>query len=326
MRLSPLARNALLTALVLALAGAAAGFLKFKKFVDEDPRLCATCHTASPEFSLWLSGRHKSVACQKCHHSTPEQGVAMMRAFLAGKKPRGQHADVQVGACAGCHLSHDPKWPQIGGSRGHRVHYEEQKIACVKCHASSVHGFEPVSAACVECHGKHLVGLAGMSKLHCFACHEFLTTEAGLRPTRRDCLRCHTAQGINAPMSDHGGAMEMTCAACHKPHAPAGQTVAGCTTCHTQMQKGGLHGRKGHAACLDCHRPHTWTATAAGCVRCHGKAAAHAAGRGCLECHLFGGAPLPRRAPEPAAVPAAAPTAAPAAGAAGGSGPAGRAP
>jgi hypothetical protein len=311
MRLSPVTRNVLLASAAVLLVACAVGFLRFKRFVDEDPRLCATCHTASPEFSLWLGGSHKSVACQKCHHATPEQGVAMLRAFLAGKAPAG-HAEVEVGACAACHLSHDPKWPQIGGSRGHTVHVEQQGIACVRCHASSVHGFQPVQAACVGCHGQHVVGQSGMTNLHCFACHEFLTTEPGLRPTRRDCMRCHTAQGIHAPMSDHGGAMEMACASCHKPHAPAGQTVVACTTCHTQMSKGGLHAAKGHGRCLDCHHPHTWTATAAGCARCHGKAADHASGRLCLECHLFGGAPLPPRTPPPAS-PADAP--------AGGSGP-----
>jgi hypothetical protein len=316
MRLSPVTRNVLVAVVAVLVVGGTASFLRFKRFVDEDPRLCATCHQASPEFSLWLGGSHRSVSCQKCHHATPEEGVAMLRAFLAGKKPAGQHAAVEVGACAACHLSHDPKWPQVGGSRGHRVHFEEQKIACVRCHAASVHGFEPVQAACIECHGKHLVGQAGMSNLHCFACHEFLTTEPGLRPTRRDCMRCHTAQGIHAPMSDHGGAMEMACASCHKPHAPPGQTVVACTTCHTQMTQGGLHARKGHAACLDCHEPHTWTAEDRACARCHATAAGHAKGKGCRECHAFGGAPLPpRTAPETAAPAARPPPGAPTVGA-----------
>src|SRR5512140_3904403 len=92
------------------LAGAAAvaafalglGFLRFKRFVDEDPRLCATCHRSSPEFALWLGGTHRSVACQSCHHSSPKQGVAMLGAFVAGKKPKGEHAEVEVGACAAC--------------------------------------------------------------------------------------------------------------------------------------------------------------------------------------------------------------------------------
>jgi hypothetical protein len=298
MRLTPGTRNLLLGGAALLALVAVLGGLRFKKFVDEDPRLCATCHRASPEFSVWLEGSHRSVSCQKCHHSTPEQGVAMLRAFLAGKKPQGRHAEVEVGACAGCHLSHDPRWKQVGGSRGHRVHVEGQHIACVTCHATSVHGFEPVSATCVGCHGKHLVGVSGMQKLHCFACHEFLTTEPGLRPTRRDCLRCHTAQGINAPMGDHGGAMEMACAACHKPHAPPGQALVACAGCHTQMKKGGLHARAGHARCLDCHKPHLWKAGTSACAACHAEASGHAEGKACAACHAFGGAPLPRPIPE----------------------------
>ena len=288
-------RNLLIAAAAILFLAGVGGFLRFKKFVDEDPRLCATCHRASPEFSLWLSGSHKSVSCQKCHHATPEQGVAMLRAFVAGKMPQGKHAEVEVGACAACHLSHDPRWPQIGGSRGHRIHVDQQHIACVKCHAASVHGFEPVSSACVTCHGKHLVGVAGMTKLHCFACHEFLTTDSGLRPTRRDCMRCHTAQGIHAPMADHGGTMEMACAACHKPHAAPGQGMVACTSCHKEMRKGGLHQRAGHQRCIDCHTPHTWKAEPAACLRCHAQASSHAKDRACASCHGFGGAPLPTR-------------------------------
>jgi predicted CXXCH cytochrome family protein len=298
MRLGHRSRNLLIAGSALLLVAVLGGFLRFKKFVDEDPRLCATCHRASPEFALWLGGSHRDVSCQKCHHSTQEQGVAMLRAFLAGRKPQGKHAEVEVGTCAGCHLSHDPRWKQIGESRGHKVHFEERGIACVRCHATSVHGFEPVSSTCVSCHGKHLVGVTGMEKLHCFACHEFLTTEPGLRPTRRDCMRCHTSQGINAPMSDHGGVMEGACAACHKPHAPPGQALMVCTGCHKEMKKGGLHARGGHARCLDCHRPHTWKTEPAGCLRCHAQAAGHAEKKACAACHGFGGAPLPPRAVE----------------------------
>jgi len=297
MSLGPSTRNLLIAAAAVLLVAGLGGFLRFKKFVDEDPRLCATCHRSSPEFSLWLAGSHKTVSCQKCHHATPEQGVAMLRAFLAGKMPAGKHAEVEVGACAACHLSHDPRWPQIGASRGHRLHVDQQKIACVKCHAASVHGFEPVSSACVECHGKHLVGVAGMTRLHCFACHEFLTTETGLRPTRRDCMRCHTAQGIHAPMADHGSAMEMACASCHKPHAPPGQGMLACVNCHKEMRKGGLHKLAGHQRCTACHQPHTWRAEDPSCLACHAKARAHAAGKACAACHAFGGAPLPPRAP-----------------------------
>ncbi len=271
------------------------GFLRFKRFVDEDPRLCATCHRSSPEFALWLGGTHRSVACQRCHHATSRQGVAMLGAFVAGRRPRGEHAEVEVGACASCHFSHDPQWPQVGGSRGHRIHVETKKIACVRCHAASMHGFEPVAAKCKECHGEHAVHVGKMQQLHCFACHDFLTTEPGLRPTRRDCLRCHTREGIHAPMNDHGAAMEMSCAACHRPHARDGRTLAPCTDCHRRsaMAKGGLHAKSAHATCLDCHAPHVWTAGQSVCARCHAGAAKHAEDKSCIACHSFRGAPRP---------------------------------
>jgi hypothetical protein len=294
----PWSRNAKTLAGGLAALAAFAlvlGTFRFKRYVDEDPRLCATCHRASPEFALWMGGSHRAVSCQKCHHASPEQGLAMLRSFLAGKSPAGKHAAVEVGACASCHFSHDPRWPQVGGSRGHRIHYEQNKIACIRCHAASMHGFEPVAAKCQECHPGHAVGVEKMEALHCFACHEFLTDEPGLRPTRRDCMRCHTAQGIHAPMS--GSEAKMECASCHKPHRPKGETLAACRECHVPaaMAQGGLHARAGHATCLACHKPHVWTADASGCARCHAKAAAHAGGKGCLACHGFQGAPLPAR-------------------------------
>jgi hypothetical protein len=298
MKLGPSLRNLAFGLVSLAAFAAVLGFLRFKQYVDEDPRLCATCHRSNPEFALWIGSSHRDVACQRCHHSTPEQGLAMLRAFVAGKKPSGRHAEVEVGACASCHLSHDPRWKQVGASRGHRVHYTEHGISCVTCHATSVHGFEPVSSTCVACHGKHLVNASGMERLHCFACHQFLTDEPGLRPTRRDCLHCHTAQGIHAPMAAHG-AMEIDCANCHKPHQPRATVLVSCRECHTQMARGGLHASAGHAACLDCHRPHTWTARVSDCLRCHRDAKGHAEQKPCTSCHAFGGAPLP---PLPAAV------------------------
>src|SRR5512146_594470 len=127
-----------LVALAVAVFASIWAAARLKRDVDTDPALCAHCHRASPEFALWPTGSPRSVACPRSNHSTPEEGLAMMRAFLAGKSPDGNkpHAKVEVGACAACHLSHDPQWPQIEGSRGHRIHAVERKIDCVKCHAA----------------------------------------------------------------------------------------------------------------------------------------------------------------------------------------------
>jgi hypothetical protein len=275
---------------------AAGGAVSFKRYVDEDPRFCATCHRASPEFGLWTEGSHKNISCQSCHHATAGEGVAMLRAFVSGRSPSGSHGEVEVGSCQSCHDSHDARWPQIGESRGHRIHVKDHGVACVKCHGTTVHGFEPVAASCASCHPGHAVGLEGMQKLHCFACHQFLSPDPDLRPTRRDCLRCHAAQGVRAPFRDHGGPMEMSCASCHHPHASGPGALVSCTACHAQMAQGGLHASPGHARCVECHKPHLWTAADADCARCHtGGAAAHARGRACTGCHEFGGAPLPPR-------------------------------
>lgn len=290
-----------LVALAAVVLAAIYGAARLKQYIDTDPALCAHCHRASPEFALWTKGSHRSVACQRCHHSTPEEGLAMMRAFLSGKSPDGEkpHARVEVGACAACHLSHDPQWPQIEGSRGHRIHVVEHKIECVKCHAAGVHGFEPVVASCKSCHGEHTVRESGMQQLHCFACHNFLSADPGLRPTRRDCLRCHRAEGVQPARFSDDAPMQFDCGNCHKPHAktPAGELVA-CTTCHQQVERAGLHALRGHAKCNDCHTAHLWrTEQARGCFRCHGKAAEHARGRPCAACHSFAGAgrPVPPR-------------------------------
>jgi hypothetical protein len=289
---------------VVVVLGGAVGVARLKRYVDSDPGLCAHCHRASPEFAVWTKGSHRSVACQRCHHATPEEGLAMLRAFLAGKSPDGAkpHARVEVGACAACHLSHDPQWKQIEGSRGHQLHVGGQHIACVTCHAAGVHGFEPVVTSCKACHGEHAVRATGMAKLHCFACHNFLTEDPGLRPTRRDCLRCHRAEGVVPARFADDAPMQFDCGECHKPHArSAEEERAACSGCHRQMQRAGLHALGGHRTCSECHVPHVWrTDEATGCVRCHGGARVHARGRACAACHGFAGAgrPIPPRVPE----------------------------
>jgi hypothetical protein len=279
---------------LLLLLAAVASAWRLKRFVDSDPRLCAQCHRASPEFSLWAGGTHKSVACQRCHHSTPEQGLAMLRAFVAGRSPAGtkSHAPVEIGSCASCHLSHDGNWPQVGNSRGHRIHFEERKIACVACHAEGMHGFHPLTESCRKCHGEHTVRAQGMAKLHCFVCHDFLSPDPGLLPTRRDCLRCHRAEGVHPARFGEGAPMQFECGTCHKPHAASAQeAVASCTGCHVVAESAGQHARHLKQRCTACHAPHLWAAGSAECATCHAGADRHAEGKGCITCHLFRSAP-----------------------------------
>jgi hypothetical protein len=308
MALSRTAKATLLGAVALAAAVGVLSVQRFRSYVDEDPRLCLACHRASPEFGLWAEGSHRSVPCQRCHHSTPEQGVAMLAAFVAGGRPQGKHAEVVIGSCAGCHFSHDPRWREVVESPGHRVHWTERKITCVRCHAASMHGFAPVATACGSCHPGHAVGVHGMESLHCFACHTFIGHGERLRPTRRDCLRCHAARGVDAPMDADATPMKMDCSSCHRPHRPTGETLAPCGECHRpeDVRRGGLHRSPGHDRCLECHRPHVWVADPSACSGCHPRAAEHANGKGCGACHGFEGMPAPASSP-PGTVPTPAP-------------------
>jgi hypothetical protein len=266
----------------------------------------------SPEFALWSGSQHARLACQKCHHTTPEQSLGMLNAWMRGAQPRtmklpgqgsgtstgsgvaagedSKHAQVEIGACASCHLSHDKEWvTQVGASRGHRVHATEQKIPCVHCHGQDVHGSAPPSGSCQECHGERILGLKGMQQLHCLACHDFLSVEVSLRPSRRDCLRCHQAKGIHPSRFPDDGPMRFTCGGCHKPHAPPGQDLTSCASCHKTLAESGLHAQKDHQACSKCHRPHSWRSEKDDCTTaCHkGMGSHHPEGPTCQSCHSF---------------------------------------
>ncbi len=293
---------ALVAGALVLVALAVLGARRLVAYVDTDPGLCAQCHRTSPEFALWTSGSHRSVACQRCHHSTREQQLAMLKAFLMGRSSADHkdHGMVEVGACAACHLSHDANWPQVGASRGHQVHVTREKIGCLTCHAAGLHGFEPAVSSCKNCHGEHAVREATMGKLHCFACHNFLSADPGLRPTRRDCLRCHRAEGVLPARFADDAPMQFACGECHKPHAipPQPERVA-CEACHAGVARAGLHGWRGHGACLRCHHAHTWRSEVKDCLACHPRAAsshfsqALTEGRSCTSCHGFRGAPRP---------------------------------
>ena len=251
----------------LVLAGLV-GFSQLRAYIKEDARFCASCHQASPEFAIWSGGQHGNVTCQKCHHATTDESLAMLRSFLGGARP-AQHAAFEIGACASCHMSHDKEWVTVGASRGHRVHAVEQKIACVKCHGGGVHRFEPAAASCQGCHGKHAVNVPRMQQFHCLACHDFLSVEATLRPTRRDCLRCHRELGVHPSRFPDNAPMRFACAGCHKPHAPPGTERVSCESCHKPTADAGLHRLPAHRDCIKCHRPHVWKSECADCQGCH---------------------------------------------------------
>ena len=78
------------------------------------------------------------------------------------------------------------------------------------------------------------------------------------------------------------------CGKCHKPHQRLDISNAECKSCHETMTEG-VHRMKGHARCLDCHKPHGWNTTPASCASCHAAIvpAKHhpTPGKSCKDCH-----------------------------------------
>ncbi len=263
------------------------GWRSLHKYITENPNFCTTCHKASPEFTAWKTTGHGSTHCQQCHHSSTSEGLVVLKSFLTEKMPvkLRKHFSVEVGACASCHVSHDTNWPQIGGSRGHRVHVVTNKIKCLRCHTGSKHVFQPIADVCSECHGNHSVNVAAMQKMHCFACHDFISSSTNLKPTRRDCMKCHRERGVSMATPENM-AMQFSCSACHKPHSSKTETV-GCNSCHAEIKKAGLHSKPGHRKCSNCHKPHAWHSEREDCLKCHKEAATHFGHKSCNECHKW---------------------------------------
>jgi hypothetical protein len=141
-----------------------------------------------------------------------------------------------------------------------------------------------------------MVRTQGMQQLHCFACHDFRSADAGLRPTRRDCLACHRAQGVHPARFAEDAPMQFACGECHHPHATSTATIrTDCHACHGRIERAGLHGLRAHQGCTNCHVPHLWrTEEATTCLECHGQARAHAERKACSVCHSFAGGGIPR--------------------------------
>lgn len=278
-----LVRYAFRAALVLTAVAVAVAFVSFRSFVETSPRFCATCHVVAPEIAMWTESEHRAVRCQQCHHQSLEDGLRILKVYLAGGALAGRHAPVDLASCAACHATHDTRWPSIANSVGHRVHTEKAKLECTSCHGRQMHFNRPPRSTCLTCHEGKSAGTAH-EEAHCLACHNFLSTGDELKPTRAECLGCHERQERPVVVSS-SAPMQFSCYACHRPHQGGGLVT--CSDCHKPRDLAGLHAAKGHEDCATCHQPHDWRSTKAQCFACHKDKASHHPEKSCSECHGF---------------------------------------
>ncbi|MBM4387022.1 MAG: hypothetical protein FJ088_04740 [Deltaproteobacteria bacterium] len=266
-----------------------AGYFLLSGFVKNDPMFCAHCHQMRETFEIWTDRSHKKITCQSCHHTDAARNLSLLVNFLLSDTVDvGTHASVRVSTCVSCHASHDPKWIQIGESIGHRTHHEKQKIECTACHSSSSHKFEPPIQICGKCHEDHIVKAKGMERFHCLTCHNFLTVDKNLKPSRKDCLKCHQNEGLRKGRFDDDAPMQFICNSCHHPHLEKEPSLISCEKCHEKIPEAGLHSLAGHKTdCTSCHEAHLWKSNAENCRSCHKKLSTHFPNKSCNECHSF---------------------------------------
>ena len=208
-------------------------------------------------------------------------------------------------------------WSRDRRVTGHRVHVEEQRIACNACHELGATAMGTVSPTrCATCHAaratiEHAARLAEQRFGHgvradCVSCHAFTSDaksdaaqgslDAGaLEPYQpSECVRCHQkAQGPIPAVTVHAAT---ACLNCHRPHQDKRPVSADCAGCHSGVvTTHAALGKTANETCTTCHtHQHAPAADAlATCAECHSKtqpivpatalfAGGHSA---CVSCH-----------------------------------------
>lgn len=247
----------------LAIPGGSYGYWAYQGKND----FCASCHIMGPAHVAWQQSAHRDVECKTCHAADAFTRAKFGLSWVLGAKEVGPHSKLDTGVCKSCHESDDARWKQIAGTRGHRVHNERARLACLECHARTVHKFEPEVQRCRECHTERLI-LPKMAKAlaeetggkECFACHKFAVKDsASLQPQRPDCIACHQAMEV-PPARESGEPFHADCRGCHTVHTPPRSDPALCIGCHTAvLATDGKHVADGRLEkCTECHEPHVW--------------------------------------------------------------------
>jgi hypothetical protein len=238
-------------------------------------RDCESCHTfeswrpapgfdhAETEFPL--TGKHQSVACEKCH-------IAVVDAETPRHPEYRRFTSINHTACTDCHT--DPHTGQLGAD-------------CANCHSTA--GWLQVAAKDFD-HSKTRYPLEGRHKtVSCAACHGNRSAKKKLNFA--NCTDCHRDfhRGAFADRTSGG-----TCEECHTVHTfkPSTFTIAA----HSQTSFP-LRGAHLATPCIACHETtagnepkYQFVFASKACVKCHadphgGQVNKYMKGSGCESCH-----------------------------------------
>ena len=286
---------------------------------------CADCHTTTDFKTIArgkfdhertkypLRGRHRTVACEKCHNFSAGTVVSSPHFASCTDCHRDAHAGTATLAgrivdCASCHVVDDwrPATYTVAQHRLAKYPLEgrHQEVKCAACHAKNPPGvpaaqlgtagvwMRPVAVKCRDCHG------------------EDHGSQLATRPDGGACSVCHSVEGWTPStftaarhetlrLKLEGRHAAIPCAACHGPDRkglpplPPAQVLGKadvafkvkeieCAACHVDPHDGR------YPRCLDCHGVRTFRPSAVD-IATHKRYkfsldGAHAA-VSCVDCH-----------------------------------------
>lgn len=239
---------------------------------------CTTCHSpngwelaATAEFNHSLTnfkliGRHKNVACNKCHGGTGDTFLTLHPSFQR---------------CGNCHSDpHKDDFSQRYNDDCSQCHSEErfvpssftlaQHLEKSRFRLTGAH----LAVPCSACHkrGEGNNSIFRFEELTCETCHvDYHRGMFSSLTTRDGCTACHTTERWNEIVFDHatttfplvGRHAATSCSGCHKQFPPASQSFEPlrlkkeCQSCHGDVHAGQFATAE-VTDCSTCHRPEGW--------------------------------------------------------------------
>ncbi len=218
---------------------------------------CAACHSTTTwrgaafdhqVTGFFLTGKHVSTACEKCHVGGVYAGTPTRCVDCHGDDDA--HSGTFGWECADCHATE--KWGGAAldhNATGFPLTGRHKDTSCEKCHVGGVYAGTPTR--CVDCHGDD---------------------DAHSGTFGWECADCHTTEKWRGATFDHSG--QTDCQSCHGDDQPSNHYSGQCSACHSTNSWGNVsfshsfplnHGGA-KSECAACHPDSLSVYT---CYECH---------------------------------------------------------
>ena len=208
-----------------------------------------------------LTGKHATVACEKCHTGTPPRWKPLEFATCESCHQDPHKGQFRPKACTSCHSTRSwdvasdqikQNHPKLSLANGHA------RVACKTCHDRGNDKPPSKGSTCASCHTDIHVAKFGNKCEGCHASIKWVGLPESVGREHHDQTRYPLA----------GKHADVACASCHPASKPQssrfrGTAFATCAGCHSDAHKGEFSARKA-GECATCHTVAGFTPTTFG--------------------------------------------------------------